>query len=653
MNRLITTTLFSTLLAAASAQVPSFTEHGWGSVPQKPDASLLQDNNSIILLRKVTALYDDSGEDVKYHTSFHMQRYLHDAAAVEDFKTIRFGTGSFQQLHYLKARSIAPDGRITELGPDAIKKSEDDSGRENGLYFAFEGLQPGSIIEYAISSQQSSDYRKGYMRFQFDVPVLKTTYDLYGPEDWRFAFKGYNGLPEPALDTTVTGAVRYWLELDNISGLEEESTTYTSAHAMYLVKKLDQLPEKEIYDITNYRTATKDFHKAIYPELSSKTKKELAALLKKMDLGFARDLEDKVRTIDRYLHGNFRMAEGGTREMAELDNILKTGDCSEFGMQRLYVNVLREAGIDHQVVITCDRTESPFDPEFESYEFLEELVVYVPAIDKYVSPTEMGLGVGYLPPEFMGTHALFIRNIDMNGVFTGIGTIKQIPHLQAEATRHDLKIDVALSDDGELATIDVENGLFGYYARYVQNFQQYYPEDQRKELMHGFLGYLMEGAREHDLKVEYAEAKWFGVKPYTMKGKVVTPMFTTSVGDEVMVKVGDLIGPQMEMYQEKQRKLPVNADFNRAYDRKINIKLPSGWKCSDLQPMSLHKTMEVDGKVMAEFKSTAVEKDGVITVDVVEYYRMCDVPVEHYEAYRSVINAAADFNKRTLLIAKN
>ena len=61
---------------------------------------------------------------------------------------------------------------------------------------------------------------------------------------------------------------------------------------------------------------------------------------------------------------------------------------------------------------------------------------------------------------------------------------------------------------------------------------------------------------------------------------------------------------------------------------------------------------EIDGEIMAEFRSNATQKNGEITVKVIEYYRTNHVPLEHFEAYRSVINAAADFNKRTLVLSR-
>ena len=56
-----------------------------------------------------------------------------------------------------------------------------------------------------------------------------------------------------------------------------------------------------------------------------------------------------------------------------------------------------------------------------------------------------------------------------------------------------------------------------------------------------------------------------------------------------------------------------------------------------------------DGKKTMEFTSKYEVKDDIVTVTCVEYYDEISVPLSRYEEFRTVINAAADFNKITLV----
>ena len=56
-----------------------------------------------------------------------------------------------------------------------------------------------------------------------------------------------------------------------------------------------------------------------------------------------------------------------------------------------------------------------------------------------------------------------------------------------------------------------------------------------------------------------------------------------------------------------------------------------------------------DGEKTMEFTSKYEINGNRLTVTCVEYYNEIDIPLERYEEFRTVINAAADFNKITLV----
>lgn len=641
------------LTSAAHAQHELLTSYTWALTPTPPDRALVKEASNTIVNRHIMTEIAEEGDRLFGYELFHMLRYLHDDKAVEEFKTVELPMQGADNVIKLMARSISPSGAVTELGKDAIKTRTDDSEQESGIYFAFEGLQPGSMVEYIILTKERVNYQGSLVRLQFDSPIQRTAFELIVPKGWDFRFRGYNGVPDAVLDSSRSDVHRYTVSMQNVAGLPGEKSSYVAVNRGYLVYKLDAIPEKRVLDISGYNTAARNYHGNMYPELSPRTKKELASLVKDMKLGYARDEEDKIRTLDLYIRTNFAVTSNSTPALADLDEIIRTRNASRFGINRLYVNLLREAGIEHQLVLTSDRSASPFDPTFEAHNFLSDLLLYFPSCKKYLEPTEFSLGLGYASPEYMGTHGLYIRNIDVGGVFSGVGSIKAIPDLPAKATRHDLDIHVRFNEDLTSSTVEVRNELFGYYARFLQIFYAYMNEEDRMENVREHLAHLLEGASSETITVENGEAKLFGVQPFVMKATVSSPLFTVQAGNDVLVKVGELIGPQMEMYMEKPRALPVDEDFQRSYDRRIQVHVPAGWTCPDPGMLAIHKTLEVDGKLLAEFRSSATEKDGIITIEAMENYHTTHVPLEHFEAWRSVINAAADFNKRNLLLTRN
>jgi hypothetical protein len=124
-------------------------------------------------------------------------------------------------------------------------------------------------------------------------------------------------------------------------------------------------------------------------------------------------------------------------------------------------------------------------------------------------------------------------------------------------------------------------------------------------------------------------------------------------GPKYLFKLGDVIGRQVEMYQEKERKLPIDIAYPHTLYRTITLNIPDGYKVSN--PESI--------KMMVEHKSPSGEQtmafisdykmDGKkMLITVKEFYNQVHYPASDIEIFKKVINAAADFNKVVLVLEK-
>lgn len=638
--------------AIAAAQHDRLTGYDWEATPATPDVSAYADRSVVLLDRHIRGQFLESGEHVYYYELFHMRMYLADQSAVEGNSTVDLPMGHVNELLTLKARSVAPDGTVHELAQDAFKRSEDERDGSSRMYFAFEGLLPGSTVEYLMLALQRNELQGEVTRLQFRSPVQRTSYELLVPADWKYDFKGYNGAGAPAVDSSLSGILRHHIELKDLPPVDDEPSATPERYSMYLVGKLDGSPARNVRDYSGYISAARSYNRRIYPPLEKGTQRALATVLQKMHLDGDAPDEDRIRAMDEHIRTNFRMAGSGSGDLDDLDQVLRTGNANELGMQRLYANLFHEAGVDHQLVITCDRTGTPFDKDFQCFSYLHDLGFFFPTINKYLDPTQLDLGLGYLPWENMGTHGLFVRNVVVNDVPTGLGTVKYIEELPAAATHHDLDISVTFTPDATAATVELKNDLTGYYAGSMQNFWPFLDEEQRAELIRDQFSYLTEGADAHEITVANGEHGKFGILPLEFTGTVTTQRLCGRAGEDIFFKVGELIGPQSEMYAEKDRKLPVDVGYNRYYRRHLRIMLPAGWTVDEIGGLTINKKLGTEGKVLAEFKSTATLEGDTLTVEANEYYECIHVPLEQFEDYRAVINAAADFNKQAILLRR-
>ncbi len=128
--------------------------------------------------------------------------------------------------------------------------------------------------------------------------------------------------------------------------------------------------------------------------------------------------------------------------------------------------------------------------------------------------------------------------------------------------------------------------------------------------------------------------------------------FLEMAGSKILFKVGLLIGPQSELYQDEKRTMDVENDFNRGYDRVIVIQIPEGYQLKNPEQLQFNVTYKEGEETPYLFVSNYELKDRKLTITLKEYYKQLSAPVSRYEDFRKVINAAADFNKVTLVLEK-
>jgi hypothetical protein len=117
-------------------------------------------------------------------------------------------------------------------------------------------------------------------------------------------------------------------------------------------------------------------------------------------------------------------------------------------------------------------------------------------------------------------------------------------------------------------------------------------------------------------------------------------------GKKYIFNVGDIIGEQVEMYQEKERQLDIDMDFPHQYLRVINIAIPEGFKAIGLESIVINNVFKNEkGEDSYGFVSNYTIENQEIKIVCKEYYDIVTLPKKEIDTFRKVINSAADFNK--------
>ena len=173
---------------------------------------------------------------------------------------------------------------------------------------------------------------------------------------------------------------------------------------------------------------------------------------------------------------------------------------------------------------------------------------------------------------------------------------------------------------------------------------------KKDELLQDFAKNLDENVVITEKNLNNADPALFGVEPLEFHVKFESEAFVEKAGNRYLFKIGELIGEQIQMYQENERKLPLEDEFTRTYYRDLEVVIPDGYTIANPEDINIDHSFVLDGEELLMFKSTYTLEGNVLKIKADEFYKVNKIDKDFFESYRSVVNSAADFNKVTLVL---
>jgi hypothetical protein len=650
MKKILFSFLFICLAQISLAQdEPVFKSYDWQENPTYTIDESEKDEQMISLKEQViTEFYFEENNALTEYFLEHRILWLNSDEKIEDYNKIYIPYASSSNIEVSKARVINKKGEVLELDKSKVLSAIDEETGRNYTYFALEGIEKGSFIEYFYVVKKRPSYKGKKVSIQSSYPKKDIKFDLYSPKHLVFEFKSYNNIPAVQFDTLST-TKRHWnISVKNLAPLEREVQAAYDAKKGFIVYKLDKNLVNGANDISSYSEVAQNIYSFYYPEFSKKEKKKIEKFIAEAGIDKLTDQEEIIRTLEIYVKTNVFSNENVDNDLAA---VLEKKVASESGFIKLYVAIFSTLGIKNQIVITSDRTDLKFDNSFEANNFLRDFLIYFPKSKKYFSPTEIESRYGFPPANLTDNYGLFIKEVTIGNYKSAVGKIKYIKPIKAVQSYDKMTFDVSFDkDDYTIVKVKLQEELAGYYAMNIQPFGKLFNEDQTTELIEGFGKRIHQDVEIISKDMQNASPELFGIKPLIVTISVESDALVEKAGKKYLFKVGDLIGRQMQLYQEKKRVLPVESQYQRSYIRTINIEIPEGYKISNLDDIKIDNSYTKKGKKVLSFLSDYELKDNTLTIIANEYYKMNIIEASEYEEYRKVINSAADFNKVTLIL---
>ena len=633
-----------------SQDAPYFESYDWEENPSYAVEEASTEDMIAIKEKTVTEFYFQKKDLIEYFLE-HKVLWLNSDDMIEEYNKIYLPFSSRAELQVNKARVITPEGKLINLDKSKILTSEDEETGRTYKYYALEGITKGSFIEYMYVVKRPPSYTGDKVYIQDSYKKDKVEFDLFSPSNLLFKFKSFNDLPEVERDTLTTEKLHYKLHVAKIEKLENEYQAPYNASRAFLVYKMDKNIAGKGTDMVSYSNVSQNLYNTYYPDYSKKTKGLLSGFIKELELSENADEETIARKLDFFIKVNVYSQDIYSDDLKDLDQILTKKVANENGVVKLYIAVLRSLNVKHELVLTTDRKQMKFDTEFESTNFLTDFLLYFPKSKKYLSPNAPGTRFGFPMPYMMDNYGLFMKEVVIGDFKSAVGKIKYIEPVKAEEIIDVMKVTIDFNTENLTENIvNFDRAFSGYYAMNIQPFMHLIQGEKRDELIDNFIENITKELEIQTRKIVNDDSELFGVKPLQFIVNFTTEAFVEKAGRKYLFKLGDLIGSQVQLYQEKERVLPLEEQFHRSYFRTLTINIPEGYKITNLEDINIDNSYAKNDKELFSFKSSYQLKGNTLTVTADEHYRENIITVPMYEEYRTVINSAADFNKIVLLL---
>lgn len=636
----------------AMAQIPTgIVQEQWTSQQQVQTIDTAYANESaVVLLEKKRVEFFDEKDDLVLYKTFHRRVHINDDKGIESYNRVYLPVSNNDDIVDIRARTILPNGRIIMVDKKNIKDLKED----DQLYkiFAMEGLEKGCEVEFYYTYKANISFF-GKEVLQGPFPVLDAQLELVAPDRLVFETKIYNG-EGTTTDTIYNGKRFIHVQVKQIAGAQDEKYASLKYNMKRVEYRLSYNKSKSASErLFTWNELAKRAY-AAYTNYTDKEMKKVDGLIKSNKWASNGNAEQTVVAIEHYLKKNISTREDiDADEAASLEFIIKNKIASHRGIMRLYGAIFNKLGITHEFVMCGSREDYTVDKTFENWANCDNELIYFPTLKKYMAPTLLEMRYPFINPLWTNTMGIFCKGTTIGNFTTAIADIHTIAG--EDFTKNSLNIEAKVKLNASLDTLVVSSRqlLSGYSAVNYRAMFNFSSEDYQKQMLKEMVKFGTNSEHVISSKILNREMENYQEnKPFILDVVVNASELVERAGNKILVKIGEIIGPQAEMYQEKPRQFDMDVAYPHALVRTIEFEIPEGYRVKNLNDLVISRVHRDGDRTTMGFESSYKQEGNVIKIRVVEEYRDVQYPLEWYDEFRKVINAAADFNKVTLVLEK-
>jgi hypothetical protein len=657
MNRILCTLALSAILSPALAQQYDYTTPvSWSASPALHKIpSTFTEASALTILDERSIEYKKQGDDLVVVQTIHKIVHIKDDKGIEMFNKMYLPVHEGGEVGDIKARTITASGKVLDVTPDKIQSTEEDGAHYR--QFALDGVEKGAEVEYSYTEKRpfylfgSEFYQNGA------VPCLEARFLLITPSHLRFSAKGYNGINVSA--DSLIGDKRIIVgQASNIKDLPDEKYAFKDQYLARIDFKLSYNLSSNDAGARMY--TWKDLGKraySFYTDRNEKDDKALAAFASSLPAPEDTSLAGRIASLENFLKSHIDIDKKLTSENGDqIPQIVATKTANDEGIVRLFTGLLDRLGISYELVLAADRDGIPMDPELENWDRAANVLIYFPDTKAYIDPTQQELRYPIIRPTLAGIKGLYLKQVQLGNFKTAVATFYPISIAPWDSSASDMEADLRFNETMDTLLVKGSQILKGYSAAQYRPVYAFLPKEKQDEINKDIarsVGNCAATDVTNVTVVNPALTDCFNNKPLVISSDNRNADLIETAGSRILLKFGDIIGPQTEMYQERPRQMPAEMPFPHQEFRTITLHIPEGYTIKNVKDLNFNVSYPAGDSPTMSFTSDYSLNGSILVVHIKEVYRSLVYPLSQFEDFKKIINTSADFNKVVLVLEKS
>jgi hypothetical protein len=311
------------------------------------------------------------------------------------------------------------------------------------------------------------------------------------------------------------------------------------------------------------------------------------------------------------------------------------------------------ADVEHEVVLTTDRTQTRFDGDFESWYALSNYLFYFPQSGRYLAPHDLSYTYGPAPYQYTHNPGLFISLYQQGSETQLASEVREILPPSATHNLDKTLLAVDLGRNLEQPEAKMVRQFTGYHAVPLRYANQLINGNERTEVFADLITRQIPGAQVRDFAIRDSRAQT-DEETVELRASLTLPLLIEKAKDRLLLRPGHLLGENLALpaVANRARANRLEQEFGHETHQVLEFTLPSGYTVANLEALAQHRSVEVGGKTLAAFTVKADLVGDKLQVKISEVYHQAVYDKELVPQFAALAEAKLQFARTALVLKK-